>query len=696
MATRIPNKHTVNIFELYVGEADLPLTVSNFGYTHPLSMAFAVDHPMQRMIVGNYSYHYAKLGFRIFPQLFGHPLVSDWMQQATANLKQIRTWWDDMPLADIGIATGRNLVVLDVDPVEGGNESLAALERRHDHLPKTATVNAGGGGRRHLYFRVSADLKSRKLADGLVLRGAGSFVAAPPSKPSEGPKYQWVGDRRPDKRDFAPLPAWMVQLAESQGGSADVFDTEETESPRRLLVPFSAGVPNDKCKDALTARARLMRCLDLPQSDVEKAILAAAHSSYNPSTKTSTPFPEDEARAIVAREWRRETPYIELKEEEEPTPSLGAHDHSEKQALEREGSIPWYTEEELINRPGIAWLVDDLIPAGQPAVLYGDEGTFKSFLALDLACSVATGLPWLGRTCKQGYVLYIAGEGAEGMGPRLAAWRRKHGFPQTLKGISFQSQSIALPRGEVVDALIERVQHAFGADAALIVVDTLTRCFGEGEASLREPDDMQKFIPLVDRLARETGATVLLIHHTGWPSDSSRKKGEDESESRSRTTRRPRGPRQLVGDLSSIIEVTASKAKKHKNNRSAGLVTLKCYKLRDAPDFDPIKVNMLKVEESLVPELKQEEPADQLNETERKLVDYVSRSYGPVSQKVIRDALGGQEGFSKGNVSKVISNLVKKGVLQQTKLKGNRSPGISVTANWKDVEAELLQVSLTA
>ena len=64
---------------------------------------------------------------------------------------------------------------------------------------------------------------------------------------------------------------------------------------------------------------------------------------------------------------------------------------------------------------GPAWLVDPIIPDGAFAVLYGPSGCYKTFVVLDLAASVAAGIPWLGRhPVKAGGVLYVIGEGRGG------------------------------------------------------------------------------------------------------------------------------------------------------------------------------------------------------------------------------------------------------------------------------------------
>jgi hypothetical protein len=114
-----------------------------------------------------------------------HPigrLAPKGFQDATTDEATITHWWTDMPDANIGIATGAvsGLVVLDVDG-EGGEASLAALEREHGPLPETPTVLTGKG--RHLYFsHPGVAVPSRvHVAPGLDVRGDGGYVVAPPS-----------------------------------------------------------------------------------------------------------------------------------------------------------------------------------------------------------------------------------------------------------------------------------------------------------------------------------------------------------------------------------------------------------------------------------------------------------------------------------------------------------------------------------
>lgn len=136
---------------------------------------------------------YAKLGWRVFPAEEGgkKPLIKGWPEKASIDEKTIHDWWKRWPNANIAIATGRGLGVLDVDYENGGARSIRRLRERGE-FPITPTVETGHGC--HHYFFLSSDVKNRNrtgLLPGLDWRGEGGYVIAPPSLHPDGPIYSW-------------------------------------------------------------------------------------------------------------------------------------------------------------------------------------------------------------------------------------------------------------------------------------------------------------------------------------------------------------------------------------------------------------------------------------------------------------------------------------------------------------------------
>lgn len=138
---------------------------------------------------------YARRGYKVFPvSIEKTPLTPHGFKDATTEETQIREWWTRWPDAGIGMPTGAlsGVVVLDVDPRHGGDESLAQLVEEHGPLPDGPVVNTGGGGR-HLYFKHTGGHVPSVVGfrPGLDIRADGGYVVLPPSPHRSGTDYRW-------------------------------------------------------------------------------------------------------------------------------------------------------------------------------------------------------------------------------------------------------------------------------------------------------------------------------------------------------------------------------------------------------------------------------------------------------------------------------------------------------------------------
>lgn len=155
----------------------------------------------------------AEHGWRVLPLAVKGktPILKEWQKRASADAQQVREWWGKWAAANVGIATGNGLLVLDVDVGEGkaGEASLAALEAEHGALPPTLTAVTGSGGY-HLFFSYEGKLgnSAGKLGAGLDTRGDGGYVVAAPSVHPNGKRYCWIDG----SVAVAPAPVWLVGL----------------------------------------------------------------------------------------------------------------------------------------------------------------------------------------------------------------------------------------------------------------------------------------------------------------------------------------------------------------------------------------------------------------------------------------------------------------------------------------------------
>lgn len=171
-----------------------------------------------------------------------------------------------------------------------------------------------------------------------------------------------------------------------------------------------------------------------------------------------------------------------------------------------------------IDDPGAEhdFLIHNWLSTGDKSVIAGESRAGKSFLALEIALSIAYGRPLFGLETKQGGAIYQVGEGARGAKKRLRAWRDYFRLPFS-RDVPFclLQRSIDIYKNdEQVDALIaEILAHAasFSVPLRLVVIDTLAQAsIGADEISGK---DMGLVMANVAKINERTGAHVCLVHH---------------------------------------------------------------------------------------------------------------------------------------------------------------------------------------
>ncbi|EFH6854254.1 AAA family ATPase [Escherichia coli] len=161
-----------------------------------------------------------------------------------------------------------------------------------------------------------------------------------------------------------------------------------------------------------------------------------------------------------------------------------------------------------------SYVIKGLIPAESLCSTYGASGSYKSFLAISWSCHVATGMAWGGRRVSKGAVIYIAGEGSMGVKRRVKAWEITH--DKVVTDLCIINAPVFPASPDYVEQVIRTaglVKSRTGENVRLIVIDTLARCFGGNDEN--DSRDMGAFIQGCDAIKQATGATVLVVHHSG-------------------------------------------------------------------------------------------------------------------------------------------------------------------------------------
>jgi hypothetical protein len=200
--------------------------------------------------------------------------------------------------------------------------------------------------------------------------------------------------------------------------------------------------------------------------------------------------------------------------------------------------------DELDKLPPIQWLIQDILPANNLVEVHGAPGAGKTQVVFDMAQTLAVS----GQT-----VIYVVAEGLQGYRGRKRAWQRFHKLGSG--NLFIWSQAVHLFDVASVQRFVQAIQPK---KPALIVFDTLSRCsLGADENSQK---DMNFILDALDSVRRETGATVVAVHHTNAAG------------------LRERGSTVIRGGMDVMLEVS----------KDDELIVLSCSKMKDAADFEPI------------------------------------------------------------------------------------------------------------
>ena len=215
------------------------------------------------------------------------------------------------------------------------------------------------------------------------------------------------------------------------------------------------------------------------------------------------------------------------------------------------------------------WLIEGLIEQRSVCEIFGEPGSGKSFMAIDAACSIASGKDFHGRPVVCGPVIYIAGEGRRGVVRRVNAWAMAHAIKLSEMSLYVSRTAVGINNGNNLAELkaeIRSIAEEFGSPA-LIILDTLARNFGDGDEN--DTKDMTSFIAEVDRLNDEFDCASLIVHHA--------RHGEKG---------RARGSSALKGALDA----------EYKISKQDDCIRMSCSKMKDEDEPDPMAFYLVPVE----------------------------------------------------------------------------------------------------
>ena len=224
------------------------------------------------------------------------------------------------------------------------------------------------------------------------------------------------------------------------------------------------------------------------------------------------------------------------------------------------------------------FLVDGMLERGSLAMIFGKPASGKSFLAVDLAASIATGRAFQGLKTQKGDVVYIAGEGYRGLKRRFNAWSKYHDVSPEEIRVMISRSAVDYSDEEAAQELENELlkAKAEGLSPILFVIDTLARSFGGADENSNS--EMGKFISVIDQFNVKFDCATLIVHHSGH--------GESQ---------RARGASALRAALD-----TEFSCKKDRN-----IIEINCTKMKDAETPANLTMNLKSVELGIAKDGKQ-------------------------------------------------------------------------------------------
>ena len=213
----------------------------------------------------------AAAGWEVLPLAGKVPLTRHGVHDASSRQEQIERLWRLWPMANIGGAVPPGVVVLDVDPRNGGDEGWSELVDGRE-VPDTLTTLSGrGDGGVHLYFlRPRGELSARGLPPGIDLKAAGYCVLPPSVHPDTGGIYEWR------TAPIAPLPTWLREVLRPELPTRSNVGIGRTSGSVKPLIDFVASQAPGNRNSALYWAVRRAWEQGILDQELEDALVAAA------------------------------------------------------------------------------------------------------------------------------------------------------------------------------------------------------------------------------------------------------------------------------------------------------------------------------------------------------------------------------------------------------------------------------------
>ena len=453
----------------------------------------------------------------VFPcaPLGKNPICTNGHDDATTDPDQINEWWGETPNANVATVPGAiGCCVIDSDPPEG-EATWSALCHEHGQPLDTFTVKSPRGGL-HRWFTGSLRPTQGKSGLGPYVdtRGDDSYVLLAPSETPDG-----VYTELTPGMEAAPLPIWVADVLAAQAHRNKQL-TLPAPSDLELDLPINIGRAKTYLagqepsvegsgSDQLTfTHAATLR--DLGVSAEMALVLLCAFQPL---------FDQEWLEAKIANAYRYAQNGEGAWSAGSPSVAFAGYvgsttgDGQPVGKGNRPAKFHFECEDEQEHGVEPAWLIPGLVPDNATVLMVGETGSFKSFIALDMALAVATGQSTCGcQPVRQGPVFYAALEGrSEVKLGRRRAWKAARGVNAAPDFYVGRAPRLVDGDDDLLSFGQEIAKALAGRRPALIVIDTLAKVMtGLNENSAQ---DTGKLVAWADDLRDCFHCPVLVLHH---------------------------------------------------------------------------------------------------------------------------------------------------------------------------------------
>lgn len=447
---------------------------------------------------------YHEQGYSVIPlQPGGKKPLTRWEEYSRrrASIEEIKEWWRSTPNANIGLVMGEisGVIAVDIDTDRGGN-----AERVYEIAPTDLISRTGGGGY-HLIYRYSNEIDRNKVGkNGVDVRSNGGYIVAPPSLHNSGKYYGWMksgkaGQITKSLVSYLKLP----QLSQNS----------DDDSPK-WLADALLGVPDGNRNDTCAKLVGYYAGKGIPK-DVTLIMMLNWDNGNTP------PLGVDRVQMTVDSVYKTSYRHNPLPESVKAASTFNVM------------TMGGFMRE--FGAQAVSWIIPDWLPQGTIAFAVSPPGTYKTWMLLDLAISVASGTPFLNKyeVENKGPVLMIQQEDhhgglAERLGVIMNA-RYNMLYPLTEKDfcinpppnlpIYFHTDRLLKFNDKgIMSALEEQIEQI---RPKVVIIDPLYSAAETDDYMAKSAREMFKLKELRDKY----GCSFIIAHHKKKKADGNEREG---------------------------------------------------------------------------------------------------------------------------------------------------------------------------